>query len=259
MHFPKLLAKDNTDAREEVLNHRLLYDLKLAAAEREYHLLSYVTDVDHDGFDVILDDRDNFRKIQLKSTVNKGKNSWGIHKGLLRPSFGTLEALGFEPDPRWGTEGAVILIDIIDDILNQGEANERKVHNVEYSFTDIYYISLIATGVVTALAATVEAAKRVRTEIWKGKATDKTEVPRGLFLSAKDPSALLSLAGFHSVYRHMWQGTALRSISFRLDPNFKLKQGETSQLLDERTLNAIKEANGEKVDQGPLPAGAAAG
>jgi hypothetical protein len=248
MHFPKLLVKDNTDAREEVLNHRLLYDLKLAAAERDYHLLSYVTDVDHDGFDVILDDRDNFRKIQLKSTVNKGTNSWGIHKGLLRPSFRTLEALGFEPAPLWGTEGAVILIDVIDETLNQGQANEKKLHRFEYSFTDIYYISLIATGVVAAPAPTVEAAKRVRKEIWEGKATDKTDVPRGLFLPAKDPSALLALAGFHSVYRHMWQGTGVRSIGYRLDPDFKLKQGETQTLLDERTLKAIKEANGEKVD-----------
>ncbi len=71
MHFPKRLAKENTDAREEVLNHRLHYDLKIAPAERDYHLLSYIADVDHDGFDVILDDRDNLRKIQLKSTVKK--------------------------------------------------------------------------------------------------------------------------------------------------------------------------------------------
>jgi len=113
--------------------------------------------------------------------------------------------------------------------------------------------------VVAAPAATVEAANRVRKEIWEGKATDKTEVPRGLFLSAKDPSALLALAGFHSVYRHMWQGAALRSICSRVGPDFKLKQGETQALLDERTLNAIKEANGEKVDQGPLPAGVTAG
>ncbi len=58
----------NLHAREELLNYRLLFDVKLAAAKIGYHLLTYYSDVDHDGFDVIFDDRHTVRKV-----VNTGQ------------------------------------------------------------------------------------------------------------------------------------------------------------------------------------------
>jgi hypothetical protein len=153
MPFPDILRNDNTHAREEVLNHRLLYDLQIAAGDCGYHLASYRPEVDHDGFDVILDDRDSLRKLQLKSVCNHGTSSWEIHKGILRPSFRTWEQFGFDFTASWGTEGGVILIDVVD--------QDGDGFTVSYSYTDIYYISLIATDVITAPAQTAGAANRI--------------------------------------------------------------------------------------------------
>ena len=115
MPLAQLLKEQNTHAIEELFNYRLLYDLKLAAFDRGYHLLTYYTDVDHDGFDVILDDRDNLRKTQLKTVASdSGTKSWGIHRSILRPVPNNFEPLGFNYDvnnPNWGVEGGVILID----------------------------------------------------------------------------------------------------------------------------------------------------
>ena len=69
------LRSQNTHAIEELFNYRLLYDLKLAAFAHGYHLLTYYTDVDHDGFDVILDDRDYLRKIQLKTVAKDSSHT----------------------------------------------------------------------------------------------------------------------------------------------------------------------------------------
>jgi len=61
-------------SREALFNHKLLYDLKLVAARAGYHLSVYFPDVDHEGFDIILDDGDNLKKIQLKTVVkNSGR------------------------------------------------------------------------------------------------------------------------------------------------------------------------------------------
>lgn len=61
----------NMHAREQILMHRLFLDLKTAAAQRGYYLNTYFDDVDQDGFDVIFDDHDHIKKIQVKS-VGKG-------------------------------------------------------------------------------------------------------------------------------------------------------------------------------------------
>ena len=65
--------------------HRLFLDVKVAAARRGYYLNTYFDDVDHDGFDVIFDDQDYIKKIQVKSVgINNSTNSWSIHKRILR-------------------------------------------------------------------------------------------------------------------------------------------------------------------------------
>lgn len=106
----------NMQAREALLMHRLFYDVKLAAARRGYYLNSYFDDVDNDGFDVIFDDQDCIKKIQVKSVgVNSTTQSWNIHKKILRPSIYLTNILGFDPSPEGvGTEGGVILIEFED-------------------------------------------------------------------------------------------------------------------------------------------------
>ncbi len=65
-----LLEGENSRTKESLVNYRLFYDLKLAAALQGYDLSLYTPDVDRDGFDIILDDQDSVRKIQLKTVSN---------------------------------------------------------------------------------------------------------------------------------------------------------------------------------------------
>ena len=103
---------NHSHAREAILMSKLSYDLKLAAARRGYYLNSYFDDVDRDGFDVIFDDQDSLRKIQVKSvSASASTASWEIHKKILRPGWYLGEQLGFGGSPAGeGSEGGVILM-----------------------------------------------------------------------------------------------------------------------------------------------------
>src|SRR5210317_2265514 len=112
-----LNEKPNLHAREELLNYRLLFDLKLAAMHVGYHLLTYYSDVDHDGFDLIFDDRHTVRKIQLKtaSKVSTTPN-WKIHRSIIRPTRDNWERLGFAHqgfihETEAGVEGGFVLME----------------------------------------------------------------------------------------------------------------------------------------------------
>ena len=67
-----LRAERNSKPREFLLTSRVIHDLMVAAAARNYNLLVYVQTVDSDGFDLILDDRDRFLPLQLKSEGRRG-------------------------------------------------------------------------------------------------------------------------------------------------------------------------------------------
>jgi len=116
-----LFAPENSHAKESLINNKLIYDLKLAAAQQGYFLNVYTPEVDKDGFDIIIDDQDQLIKVQLKTVMAKSDtSSWDIHKTLLRPDPYICEQLGFEPSPTGtGYQGGVILIEI-EDSKNDG-------------------------------------------------------------------------------------------------------------------------------------------
>ena len=95
-----LFAPKNSHAKESLINNKLLFDLKLAAAERGYFLNVYLPEVDKDGFDMIFDDHDLVVKTQLKTVMRgAGTSSWKIHKRILRPTVDLVENFGFECSP----------------------------------------------------------------------------------------------------------------------------------------------------------------
>jgi hypothetical protein len=190
-----LEAPENSHAREDILNNRLLWDLKLSAANREYHLLHYFPTVDHDGFDVVLDDRDTQLKIQLKTKSNESSTTqWSIQKGLLRPRQEHLESFGFSAEPIWGHEGGVIVIVY----TYAGD----QIANVNYLYTDIYLIYLLSNGKLKQNRQIESASKRVMNQLATGGSHDNVELTQGMFLSLANASDLLSLAGLHSDAQH---------------------------------------------------------
>ncbi len=81
-----LVDDKNLKSRESLINDKLTFDLKLAAAERGYFLNIYIPEVDQDGFDMIFDDQERLTKVQLKAVApTADTNYWLINKGMLRP------------------------------------------------------------------------------------------------------------------------------------------------------------------------------
>lgn len=241
MSLTDSLKEQNTHAIEELFNYRLLYDLKLAAFVRGYHLLTYYTDVDHDGFDVILDDRDYLRKIQLK-TVAKGAvtQTWEIHRSIIRPIAPNFEALGFDFDlekPNWGVEGGVVLIEY----EPKGEALD-----VRYFFTDIYVITAIALELLPHRhGATVAAANTLRADLFNGPSNSKIGVAKGLFIEAAAPQHLLALIGLHSEHNNGWRHAVRALASDKWGPKGQILPSVLEGFRNGGVLDRLKQASGQ--------------
>lgn len=100
----------NSKVRESILTHRLIYDLKVAAAFYQYNLSVIPVDTDIEGFDLLVDDREHVRKLQVKSVMGAA-STWSIHKRLLLPDNTTAVKMGFPGIPPWtGVQGGVLLL-----------------------------------------------------------------------------------------------------------------------------------------------------
>ena len=188
----------NTTARESLIGSRISYDLKLMAALRGYDLRIYTPDVDRDGFDIILDDKDREVKIQLKTVLDDSKtSSWKIHKTMLRPSYEFCEELGFECSPEGtGIQGGIILVE-----LSPGSDSL----DVTYYYTDILVITALHRRIVNK---SPKIQKKTfcsfYRKIMSGTSHDKINVPRSFFVKAKTPDHLLGLMGLHSKSHVGW-------------------------------------------------------
>lgn len=188
-----LFDSKNSHAKESLINNKLIFDLKLAAAEDEYFLNVYTPEVDKDGFDIIFDDQDLLTKVQLKTVMAKTvTNSWDIHKALLRPDPYICEQLGFESSPSGtGYQGGVILIEIKDSADNGFE--------VKYYYTDIIILCGLRDKIIMVNDPPSE--KAIKTFIKKitdGTSHEKITIYKNMFIEAKGPAALLALMGMHN-------------------------------------------------------------
>lgn len=204
MNLPKpselkdfLRNEENSVAREFILMNRLVHDLTTAAAAAGYPLLVYTSRVDNDGFDIILDDRDTVRRVQVKSKMKSGSAAkWKIRKSMLRPSRDYVGDFGFSPDPGGeGVMGGVILMEV---------APHESTIDITYRYTDLRVIMAFAMGVVRPIQPhTLEAVLKLRKAL-EGPGRERIEVKTGAFLKAKGPEHLLSLAGLHSRFGGNW-------------------------------------------------------
>lgn len=186
-----LRKSGNSHAKESILRDRLSYDLKLAAAQSDYYLKFYLTDVDHDGFDVIVDDGDTAEKLQIKTVLHDAAtSSWPIQKGLLRLRLGLIEKMGFVASPESeGAQGGVTVMELVP---------EESSIDVQYLYTDVFILTAFALRIFERNhSASKEAADRVFTELFTGTSRDTVSIPKTCFLEAKDPAHLLALMNIH--------------------------------------------------------------
>jgi hypothetical protein len=161
--------------------------------------------VDHDGFDVIFDDGDLWKRFQVKTIFGK-TGCWDIHRRLLRPTTDVADYFGFEASPEGiGLCGGVILQKL--GITSAGALT------VTYLYTDLDILQAFHLGIIRrkhkgsnkAAVALFQALKR---------GYETISIPQGAFLQAKGPSELLALAGFNTCECGPWIGW-LRKLSAR--------------------------------------------
>lgn len=200
-----LNASINSVSREALLAHRFMYDMTLAAALREYALLSFIPAVDRDGVDLVLSDHDNTRHVQLKSTTKRAVPSLSItnvHGSVLKPHLDQADRIGFEPTHGGtGQGGAVILMEV---------SVERPVAiAVRYWLTDAYVLVALSRSLVPgAPKNAVRDANALIQALQSGRSTDRYDIPVSCFLPTKGPAALLGLGGWHApdpFGNHSWQ------------------------------------------------------
>lgn len=185
----------NSVSRERMFYNRLYYDLKLAAARRDYAITLYEPEVDRDGFDIVLDDGDTTRFVQLKTVLTSAKTAtWDIAKRFLQPDLAYCKDLGIAPGD-CGKGGAVVLIYIE---INGDEAE------VSYRVTDYFIMRMLSSGMVTSSAKRLVLGKRAEIvhNIWRslhhGSGRDSVALPKGCFVWAAGTDQLLSLLSLHS-------------------------------------------------------------
>jgi len=186
-----LYDTSNSHARESLVNNKLLFDLKLAAADRGYFLNAYLPEVDQDGFDIIFDDQEVISKIQLKTVMKgAGTSNWSIHKRLLRPVPHQCENFGFEPSPTGeGFGGGVILIQI----------DAESEFTIKYFYADVITLCGFRDNLLrVSRPPRQDVVQKFFQKLSSGAGSEKIVLSKSLFLEAKTPEALLAFMGLHN-------------------------------------------------------------
>ncbi|MUI54393.1 hypothetical protein [Aliivibrio fischeri] len=186
-----LMEPQNMHARESILMDKLSFDLKLAAAKNDYYLKSYYSTVDHDGFDLILDDDDVIKKLQVKTvSTSTTTSSWGIHKDIFRLTQDLVELLGYTATPdSVGLFGGVI--------LQEFDASNNSL-TIDYYYTDMLIITMYANNLLKSSTNNIDGiAQKHLSNVFTGSRKDKVYIPKSLFIRSNSPESLLSMIGLH--------------------------------------------------------------
>lgn len=189
----KEFLKDNTQVREDILNQKLFFEIKEASALRRIHLKAFRSDVDVDGFDIIIDNNDDLLlKCQVKSRFDATTAYFDIHRIMLKPNhyvfaeFEFTAPVGCPSDYR-----GVIQID--------GDVKDNKIVT-RYYYLDIFLLRAMELGIFKLTTQSKAKAEEILKELryGKGKSNEKIEVLQSLFFPVKDVQSLLAIMGFHS-------------------------------------------------------------
>ncbi|MDM5130056.1 hypothetical protein OB962_03430 [Aeromonas piscicola] len=183
----------NSSRRESLLLNRMSYDFQLAAATSGYYLKIYNSDVDDNGYDVIVDSEMVTKKLQVKSLLSTSKTkSWAISKGLIKPDSEEICLLvdwtNIHPP---GIGGGVVLQEV--------KLNEFDI-NIQYHYSDIWIITLYSRGIIGSDRHQKIARKFIHS-LLSGNYHDKINIAKSLFVKVKSPASLLSLMCIHTNYR----------------------------------------------------------
>lgn len=213
----------NSVTREKLIYNRFYYDLKIAAARAGYALTMYEPDVDRDGYDVVIDDGEVIRFIQLKTVLKSSKtSSWAVRRKLLcinePEDFGNL-------DPNIGRGGAVVLIEV---------DTTQSDPEFTYYVADLGLLEMLCSifgetrrksGAPEILGTRRLLAHRTLQDIGNGPRSGKVILRKSTFLRARNACGLLALLDLYSsidCHRPSDQFQSLCRNGFRVDEEGQL-------------------------------------
>lgn len=184
----------NSTRRESILINKMSYDLQLAAAINGYYLKVYMSDVDDNGYDIIIDSEMVTKKLQVKSLLTTSKtSSWKISKGLIKPDIDEQPYLvawnNLHPP---GIGGGILLQEV--------KLHERDI-SIIYYYTDIWIITLFFYGII-GKTRHQKLAQKFLMALHHGHFHDKQSISKTLFLRMKSPDHLLPIMGINSSYQN---------------------------------------------------------
>jgi hypothetical protein len=183
--------------REAMLMHKLIYDCRLALAEKECRLQVLTGEVDHDGYDVVFDDGDYRKQFQVK-VVYSGITTWSLHRRLFRPTPDLADWFAFESSPEGiGIDGGFILQE-----LDISPSNELIV---KYHYTDLFVLRAFDFGLIsTDKPEKDEVVRALFYDLKKGHGN--IDIPKTALVPVKNATDLLDLAGFVMSNSSLWRG-----------------------------------------------------
>lgn len=214
-----LSASENSVSRERMFFHLLYFDLKLAAARCDYPLALFEPEVDRDRFDIVIDDGDQERRIQLKTKLRSSTTkSWTTTKRFFRPSITEGDRLNLSPMD-CGLGGAFILIEI----------NETS-GVVEYFYSDFLIADMFARRVLLEATPPHQArgkgrkkntraldAENVLSSLKAGQGSEELKIVRNVFVKVRSVDVLLALAGLRSCCPATLRTSDIAASSFEAD------------------------------------------
>lgn len=200
--FKFLNDSRNSVVREKMANYRFFYEVKLSAARCCQDIQISLPEIDKEGYDVVLDDEDQIRVFQIRTTLSQSSTSrWKVQKQLLRPDFHNAEMLQFELSPEGvGHQGAIVLIEI--------EATEHAITSFNYYYCDIYTLKAFEYGLISKRSySSNQSVLNVIKKLQRGNRYEKVELPQSAFLKVSDIDKLLALANLSSKADNHWRGS----------------------------------------------------
>lgn len=202
MTLEEYLKKDkNSVFREKLVNYKIFYEIKLAAARNKSDINIYIPEIDRDGYDLLLHDKDKIKPFQLKSKIYNSKTSnWLLQKQLLRPFSINVNLLDYEASSisDEGFEGGLILINI--------KISKEKIEDLNYYYTDCFIISALEKELIKFKNKnTQKSTFQIIKELKKGNRYEKIKITKSIMVEVETVEHLLALSGISSIFQNNWQ------------------------------------------------------
>lgn len=201
----------NSVVREKLINYKVFFEIKLAAARKQADINIYIPEIDKDGYDLVLDDGDIIKPFQLKGSNSSSKTSkWKIQKNLFRPNPINTQLLNYEQSPEGdGVEGGFILVNL--------KIKENDIETFEFFYTDVFILKAFELGLVRYNNSSYQSKiHNLISELHKGYRNEKVVVSKSQLVKVKSMDHLLALADLPSIYHNQWQSNFKNYLSDKI-------------------------------------------